>query len=311
MLHVICKALWYTIASGIKCHYQIGPLCHTFLLRCIKIVTKTFFSFAVERSYPYSMMTAIELATLLFITYISLPCCRCTCNSISTVSKAFGQYCIDHDITLSWSVSSHECNWLCIQKPTCTATNYNTSESLCFLLSNPCPQTSNEALMVYTLFTDVPRDLCLEWVEYTPGMCTDKRWALTKAGGDDLKRTVARMTYMGDIYPAYMSPPHKKCFGTNGLVEFSSGQGFICQLLRVKNGCTIRSMTYTAGDMLPPSALGIRSLSGGRVRYVVIVKPTASPGRFIGGYYIDGTSEAFIGYGGVKQESQMQLLLII
>ena len=31
-------------------------------------------------------------------------------------------------------------------------------------------------------------------------MHTDKQWDQT--GSDDLKRIVARMTYMGDIYPA-------------------------------------------------------------------------------------------------------------
>ena len=255
------------------------------------------------------MMTAIELATLLFTTYILFPCCRCTCNSISTVSKIFGHYCIDYDVAIPWSTSSRECNWLCIQKLTCTATNYNISENLCFLLSNPCPQASSDALMVYTLFTDVPRDLCLEWVDYTPGMPTDKRWALTKAGGDDLQRIVARMTYMGDMYPAYMSPPHNKCFGTNGLVEFKSSQGYICQLLRVKDGCTIGYVTYIAGGMPPLNAVGLRSLSDDTLRYLAIVEPTASPGRFIGGYYNDGTAAAFISYGGVKQESQMQLVL--
>ena len=281
-----------------------------YIFLCVSINFHTFL-LAVGRSHLYSMMTAIELATLLFTTYILFPCCRCACNSISTISTAFGHYCIDYDVSLPWSVSSHECNWLCIQKPTCTATNYNTSESLCFLLSNPCPQASSDALMIYTLFTDVPRDLCLEWMDYIPGMPTDKRWALTKVGSDDLQRIVARMTYMGDIYPAYMSPPYKKCFGTNGLVVFKSSQGYNCQLLRLKDGCTIGSVTYTAGDTLPPSAVGLRSLSDGTIRYVAIVEPTASPEQFIGGYYTDGTPAAFIVYGGIKQESQMQLLLVI
>ena len=117
------------------------------------------------------------------------------------------------------------------------------------------------------------------------------------------------MTYKGDIYPAYMSPPHNKCFGTNGLVEFKYSQGYICQLLRMKDGCTIGYVTYIAGDMLPPNAVGLRSLSDGTLRYLAIVEPTASPGRFIGGYYTDGTAAVFIGYGGVKQQSQMQLVL--
>ena len=268
-------------------------------------------SSVVGRSHPYSTMTAIELATLLFTISILFPCCRCTCNSILTVSKAFGHYCIDYDVAIPWSTSSRECNWLCIQKPTCTAANYNTSENRCFLLSTPCPQTSSDTPMVYTMFTDVPRDLCLEWVDYTPGMPTDKRWVLTKAGGDDLQRVVAKMTFNDDIYPAYMSPPHENCFGTDGRVEFQSSKGYICHLLRVKEGCSIASVTYTAGDMLPPKAVSLRSLSGGIVRYMAIVEPTAYLGRFIGGYYTVDIPVALINYGGVKRETNMQLLLII
>ena len=259
----------------------------------------------------YSMMSSIELVILILLTYILFPCCRCTCNSLSMISEAFGQYCEGYDAIIPWSISFHECKWLCIQKPTCTATNYNTSESTCTLLSVPCLQASSDILMVHTLFSDVPRDLCLEWVDYTPGMPTDKRWALTKVGGDDLQRVVAKMTYNGDIYPGYMSPPHSKCFGAIGFVTFISSQGYRCQLLRVKAGCTISFVSYRAGDTLPPDAVGLRSLSDDTIRYIAIVEPTASPGRFIGGFFTDGAPEVFINYGGNLQESQMQLLLIV
>ena len=257
------------------------------------------------------MMIATKLVILLFTTYALPPCCWCTCNSLLTMSKAFGHYCKYSDVMLPWSISLHECNWLCIQKPTCMATNYNTSEDRCALLSAPCLQASSDTQMIYTMFTDVPHDLCIEWVDFTPGTPIDKRWGLTKYGGDNLRRVIAIINHAGDVYPAYMSPPHKKCFGTDGLVQFTSSTDNRCQVLRVQHGCTIGFVSYTAGDILPTNAVGLKSQSDGTVRYIAIIEPTAFPGRFIGGHYTVGTPAAFISYGGIKQGSQMQLLLII
>ena len=260
------------------------------------------------------MMSSTELVILTFAIHILLPCCRCACNSLSTRSTAVGQYCKYYDVIISWLVSFHECQWLCIQKPMCTATNYNTSENICSLLSTPCPQASSDTLTVYTMFSDIyhiPRDLCLEWVDYIPGMPTDKRWALTKVGGDDKQRVVARITYNGDIYPARMSPFHGICFGTDGVVSFTSSQGYTCQLLRVKDGCTIGFLSYTVGDIIPPNVVGLRSLFGGMVRYIAIVRPTTDKQKFIVGHYTDGTPGAVIWHGGVKEVSEMLLLLII
>ena len=258
------------------------------------------------------MMSSTELVIVILATYILLPCCLCACNSLLTRLTAVGQYCEDYGVIIPWAVSFHECKWLCIQKPTCTATNYNTSENICSLLSTPCPQASSDTLMVYTMFSDnyhIPRDLCLEWVDYIPGMPTDNRWALTKVGGDDKQRVVARMTYNGDIYPAHMFPFQSKCFGTDGVVSFKSSQGYTCQLLRVKDGCTIGFLSFTAGDIIPPNVVGLRSLFGGMVRYIAIVGPTTD--KFIVGHYTDGTPGAVIWYAGVKEVSEMLLLLII
>ena len=256
------------------------------------------------------MATTAEFITHLFITSLLLPTCCRSCNDILRMANVSGHYCKDSGDMIPWFVSLYECTRLCIQKSTCTATNYNISENTCSLLSAPCPQASNDMAMVYTIFSDIPHDQCLEWLDFSPGLLTDERWALTKVGGDQLNRVVAKVEYGKDIYPAYMSPPHSKCFGTDGHVQFNSVEGHACQLLRVRDGCTIRFVHYTAGDIIPTYAVGLRSLSERTNRYIAIVQPIASRGKYVGGYYIEGTGTAVISYGDIQRTPQMRLLLI-
>ena len=265
--------------------------------------------FSVVKNHLLTMPSAVVIITRLLIVNLLLPSCLCSCNNILSMADISALYCNHSGVTIPWLVSFHECRWLCIQKSTCTATNYNISENTCTLLSAPCPQTTSDMTMGYTMFSNTPRDQCLEWIDYTPGMPRDMRWAQCEVRGEDLHRVVARLTYRGDIYPGYMTPLHRKCFGTDGSRKFS--KNYACQLLRVKDGCTMRFVLYTAGDIMPPDAVSIRSLSDDKTRYIVIVQPAFYPGKYIGGYYTYGAPTAFCAYGGVRQESQMQLLILM
>ena len=73
----------------------------------------------------------------------------------------------------------------------------DTEGHVCSLLLNPCHQLSTVQHMTYTFYTSVDRDQCLQLVNYNQGMVADEQWALTRPGGEEGNRVLARLLYAG------------------------------------------------------------------------------------------------------------------
>ena len=225
-----------------------------------------------------------------------------------------GYYCTHDDAIVLPFLLEHECTLACVQKARCVATNYNISDSTCSLLPSACLQASNDSSMIYTIFTS-SRDQCLGWHDYSPGDPIDDRWLKTKVGGDAALRAVTRTADNGHLYPGNFLPNQKRCVCTDGVGYLNSDKGYPCQVLRLGEGCTAAYVPYTAGDVIPDGAVGIKSPEDGSSRYIAIIdnrEPIGPVGHnFIGGYYMAGDAEAVYLFYGIKYSSQMELVVVI
>ena len=255
-------------------------------------------------------LLGIEIIISINICLLDYTCANC--NELFAMRNFTGGHCLgvhSQYLTLSY----HDCNFLCIQKTNCAATNYlnDTEAHVCSLLLNPCHQLSTVQHMTYAFYTSVDRDQCLQWVNYNQGMVADGQWALTKPGGDQLNRALARLLHVGIYYPGYFSPFHSICFGANWNVKFDTPSGIPCQILRVRKGCVTAFMSYTAGDILPTGVVAGGSMSDGRRNYIAVYEVSAEPQKYIGGFYTEGTSFGVGTYGGIQRVTEMELLIVI
>ena len=104
-----------------------------------------------------------------------------SCNSLFNAKDITGIYCDDIGIG-SFSMSFHDCKYICIHKAICTAINYDIVHDTCILLPVPCPQGITDQNMKYAIFSDPDQEHCIEWVNYTGSVVHDERWALTRVG---------------------------------------------------------------------------------------------------------------------------------
>ena len=234
-----------------------------------------------------------------------------SCNSLLTAKYITGIYCDDIGIG-SLSMSFHECQYVCMHKAICTAMNYNIEHGTCVILPASCPQATTGQNMKYTIFSGPDQGHCIEWVNYTVSMAHDERWALTKVGGDNHNRVLARVLYNGTHYPGHMSPNKNKCYATNGNATFSSRDDHPCQLLRVREGCTTIFIDYTAGRNLPSNAVIGGNMPGDSKSYISVFQPTEHPRRMVGGFYTEEDAQGVYSDGpDIYVVSDMELLVVV
>ena len=241
-----------------------------------------------------------------------LPAPYLMCDILST-TKVSGHHCQNSDRFESPSISAPECTLACMTKPKCIATNYNSSDGTCQLLPATCVQASNDPVMTYTIYARLNREQCLEWMDHQENMPVDARWVMTKVGGDEGKRVFARMRYEGEYYPSHFTRQHRHCFSSNGQVLIRSYQGNRCQLLRMKEGCTMAFVSYTAGDALPVGAVAVPNFARPGILYIAAVDMSTdgNDGPTVAGFYTEGAAHATYVDKGIKYSAKMKLIIII
>ena len=255
-------------------------------------------------------LLGIEIIISLSICFLNYACANC--NESFAMRNVTGGHCLGvHSQYLF--LSYHDCNFLCIQKTNCAATNYlNATEAhVCYLLLHPCHQLNTVQHMTYTFYTSVGRNQCLQWVNYNQGMVADEQWALTRPGGDGYNRALARLLYAGIYYPGYLSPPHNICFGAKWNVKFDTRSGIPCQILRVKEGCVTAFVSYTAGDILPTGVVAGGSMSDGRRNYIAVYQAPGNPAFYVSGFYTEGTTFGVGSFGPIQRVTEMELLIVV
>ena len=164
--------------------------------------------------------------------------------------------------------------------------------------------------MTYTLYSGVNREQCLEWIDRYKGIPVDERWVMTKVGGDDQERVLARMFYGGEHYAAHFKH-------NNDITCFTNGSHFIkwkpCQLLRVREGCTTAFVSYKAGDVLPYGAVAVSNLAQHEIRYIVAVEmPTNDYRGWVNsGLYTEGADRAKNTGEVITYSTDMKLVIVI
>ena len=263
-------------------------------------------------SGQYTLMDKIKLLHLLLCIFYNIPYTRSSCSPVSTTPRLPGYFCTAVDATVLPSVLEHECTLTCAQTSTCAATNYNTSDNTCSLLPTTCPRARNDPDMVYAIF-NADRDNCMEWQHYSPRMAVDERWPTIKHGGNiqlSEQHRIARLVLNGNIYPGYLVPfPNKRCFTANEIQEHHTQDA--CEVLRVREGCTLAFVSYTVGNIIPHDAVASEGTAGGTMRYIAVIEDPDYGEQPIVGYYIVGTPNAVYQYYGVRFTSQMQLIIVL
>ena len=249
---------------------------------------------------------------LVFVILFLSPTPYLTCDILPTV-RIFGHYCPNFDKLESWNLPPPECTLLCMQRIGCIAANYNSSDGTCQLLPATCPQASDDPAMTYTIYTRIDLEQCLEWIDHSRGIPVDARWVMTKIGGDEEKRRFARMIYDGDYYPSHYTPRYDECFCTDGTQPIRSGHGHPCQLLRIKEGCTMAFIWYRAGDALPVGATAVTNLAQLEIRYIAAIESSTGEfdGQGLSGMYTKEAGCAIYYDHGIKYSTNMKLMIII
>ena len=207
-----------------------------------------------------------NLATFVLCFLFNTPTCSHNqCRSHSLTNSFIGRYCPTEG-AITPNIPWYECKLLCMQTPSCQAVNYNIVTSSCTNITKTCPQAILHPSMTFTRFTAIRPEQCIEWIERGTGLLPGDR-AMT----EDNMRFMARMQKDGDDFMCYMLTPHNHCYyrDIQGVRFDSNTGGYPCQLLRIRDGCTVLYMSYDLGTPLPPNALIGGYTAGGLPCYIV------------------------------------------
>ena len=193
------------------------------------------------------------------------------------LTKLFhGRYCPKEGIitpNLSW----HQCKLFCLHKITCQAVNYDLIANFCTHFTETCLLAIGQPDMAFVLFTERQADRCMEWVPKGDGNPAQDRSVTV-----DNERFAARMQKDGNDFIAFFSTSRDNCYSRHD-DGFKYSDGYPCQYLRIRNGCTVNFVDYEIGTPLPPNALiGGHTAEG---LPVYIGRKKIRPG-----YYIPGSS---------------------
>ena len=105
---------------------------------------------------------------------------------------------------------------------------------------------------------------------------------------------VIRMLKGGSYYIGHFGYTHKECYANDGAL-FIDVNGYPCEYLWIKEGCTVYSQPYNLADPLPNRAVIAGSLANGD--HVYVASLDFNPIQRIPGYYIATNGYAKSAYG--------------
>ena len=187
---------------------------------------------------------------------LCVPCITTTrshvkCEGYYFANPFCGQYCPTEGISkpnLSWD----QCKLFCLHTSSCQAINYNFTASLCIYFIATCPKTISHPDMAFGLFTDRQHHQCLDLIpkqtEHQPG---------DRSVTEDNVRFTARMQKDGNDYVCYLLKRGDDCLSLdNEERKFITNNGpYPCQILQIRDGCTVHYVGYDIGNPLHRNAL--------------------------------------------------------
>ena len=238
------------------------------------------------------------------ITVVTITAHRCELYNLAMPYG--GRYCIAEG-AITQRVLSHQCRLTCIQLSKCRAYNYNFTDETCTRFTATCLLAYSDPVMEFVVFRETPVHQCYEWVTYNSGDPLDERMI----AADNPERIVSRLAVSGSDVVGYFFTVKGKCYGTVGDREYYTWDGYLCERLRVIEGCTIFWVPYTAGETLPSNAVIGGAMANGDVPYVVKFDVIHDGKMSISAYYIEGFPYAITGYYGTRHSATMMMMVVL
>ena len=157
------------------------------------------------------------------------------------------------------------------------------------------------------MFRETPVHQCYECVTYNSGDPLDERMITT----DHPMCIVSRLVVDGSDVVGYFFTDKGHCYGTVGDREYNTEGGYLCERLRVIEGCTIFWVPYIAGDRLPSNAVIGGAMANANVSYVVKFDVIPNGEMSISAYYIEGAPYAISGYYGTRHSATMMMMVVL
>ena len=122
------------------------------------------------------------------------------------------------------------------------------------------------------------------------------------------------MLWMGALQSrrhCYFYIPFSKCYASKGGSQFNHKQGYPCQRLRIKEGCTIFWVPYIARDPIPPRAVTAGHMTNGDRVYVTKFDNNKVPVESLAGHYVEGADNTVGVYAGTRSSSTMMIMVVL
>ena len=217
-----------------------------------------------------------------------------------------GRYCIGEGDS-DQVILPHHCQAACLESATCYAYNYNATERICTRFTSPCPEAKRDPIMEFVVFTQRPYEECYEWVPYSSGDTADDRMIYT----DDPRHMISRMQKDGNDFGCYYHTPLSNCFAGTGFSSFHKNQGYPCQRLQIKEGCTVFWVLYIARDPIPPRAVITGHMTNGDRVYVTKFDYNKPPVQSLAGHYVEGAENTFADHARGTRSSSAMLMMVV
>ena len=244
--------------------------------------------------------TRPRMKRILLIFVLGLLCNTATCSTERCESHDYtmpfhGRYCPTEGIivpNLAW----HQCKLYCLQQSSCQAVNYDFAANLCTYFITTCPLAINHPNMAFVMFTGRQIEQCIEWIPMEDGNPTQDRSVTV-----DNERFAARMHKDGNDFIGFWRATLDECYSHHD-VPFTYSDGYPCQYLRIRDGCTVYFVNYELGTLLPPTALIGGYTADGLPLYIGRKKIKI-------GYYIPGSNRLVVNAGNKTDDVKILVLL--
>ena len=188
-----------------------------------------------------------------------------------------------------------------------SAFNYNFTDKTCTHITNPCALALNYPAVKYMAFPLTSANQCYEWVLYHTNNFIDERTTVT----DRSEVRMSRMQRGGNDIVDYLHTKIESCSGWYGDRQIDRNSG-PCQILMVKEGCTLFWVPYVVGQRLPSRPVIGGKMANGDANYVVKLDGLYNGYmRHSAGYFMRGTSYGIGTYAGQKLTATVMHMLVV
>ena len=236
-----------------------------------------------------------------------------TCRQVFTHRPLLGVRCITATQIYSHSrPMPHTCIHMCIRKPNCTIANYNMASNTCFLSNETCLRLrADTEFYVSTTRSMQHPPQCFRWVpivELNEASTLSSQKCFEYLGPPIKPCYLGRLLYLNNILPGKYMPHLGELHSMLNGKKFKRGD---IEILDVHTGCPLVWMPFTAGNDIPDVAVKGGYLSHSSTELYVMRAVYSRYDLLMLGYYDPLSALGYVTYRGVKEVTQMELLLLL